>query len=69
MKRSHSALWSANVDLKKNSQLKEFCNQLEKKIGEFKKKGISFRAAFELEFFLVSNELDGLIVNLPQKQV
>ena len=31
MKKSHSALWSANVDLKKNSQLKKFCNQLERK--------------------------------------
>ena len=37
MKKSHPALWSANVDLKKNSQLKKFCNQLEKK-GFFKNK-------------------------------
>ena len=31
MKKSQSALWSANVDLKKNSQLKKFCDQLESK--------------------------------------
>ena len=31
MKKSQSALWSANVDLKKNSQLNKFCNQLESK--------------------------------------
>ena len=31
MKKSQSALWSANVDLKKNSQLKKFCDQLERK--------------------------------------
>ncbi len=31
MKKRQSALWSANVDLKKNSQLKKFCDQLEKK--------------------------------------
>ena len=37
MKKSHPALWSANVDLKKNSQLKRFCDQLEKK-GFFRNK-------------------------------
>ena len=37
MKKSHPALWSANVDLKKNSQLKKFCDQLEKK-GFFRNK-------------------------------
>ena len=31
MKKSQSALWSANVDLKKNSQLKKFCDQLKSK--------------------------------------
>ena len=31
MKKSQSALWSANVDLKNNSQLNKFCNQLESK--------------------------------------
>ena len=31
MKKSQSALWSANVDLKKNSQLMKFCDQLENK--------------------------------------
>ena len=31
MKKSQSALWSANVDLKKNSQLNKFCDQLESK--------------------------------------
>ena len=31
MKKSQSALWSANVDLKKSSQLNKFCNHLESK--------------------------------------
>ena len=31
MKKSQPALWSANVDLKKNSQLNKFCDQLERK--------------------------------------
>ena len=41
MKKSQSALWSANVDLKKNSQLKKFCDQLESKgfiRNDYKKK-------------------------------
>jgi len=44
-------------------------NVLENKIQEFKKKGISFYAAFELEFFLVSNELDEYGKLKPAKSI
>ena len=56
-------------DIKGNKLSTDPRNQLEKKIGEFKKKGISFRAAFELEFFLVSNELDEYGKLKPAKSV
>ena len=35
MTENHSSLWSANEELKKNSQLEKFCKRLEKK-GLFK---------------------------------
>ncbi len=44
-------------------------NVLENKIQDFKKKGINFYAAFELEFFLVSNELDEYGKLKPAKSI
>ena len=43
-------------------------NVLENKIQDFKK-GINFYAAFELEFFLVSNELDEYGKLKPAKSI
>mgnify|MGYP004313862641 CR=1 FL=1 len=45
MKKSQSALWSANVDLKKSSQLNKFCNQLESK--GFIKNKLNFKNLWE----------------------
>ena len=45
MKKSQSALWSANVDLRRNSELNKFCEQLERK-GLIKNK-LNFRSLWK----------------------